>query len=199
VDADPNTPEIEPFDIPYSFAHSGLQGPWTSYGVFVVTATVSQGDVDKPEAGSGIVVKTNPGEALPPAAVLPDSGFLGFASGSSYGDPLDPANRWLYVDEVDGAAFHRAIFKASGNRRWLLWLPPGTTKIEIPNPESVFPPAEGEQPAFADRAGQWKDLIVNAFTTRDGETYQGLAAFDGSDLNELLLKVDTYSYYTVDN
>jgi len=150
ADSDPNTPEIDPYEVGVAPLHSGTRMGAANYAVALVAATI--GDNGKKEAGSAIMSDVG---ALQKAPYFDKAAFLPFANGSAWAN----AERKVTVKAVAGAHFYRVIFKAQKGHEWHVYLAKPVNGLTLPNPNAW-------SASIDDRAKDPKDVVVNAFELR---------------------------------
>jgi hypothetical protein len=185
ADAIETTPAKDPYRLPLSPLHDGLQSPHVAFVATVVAVAIPGKDDPRPDSGSAILARGELGSG-PPAS--PDLGsFLGFPLASSW----DPTTRALVVGSVPGADVQRMLFKGKTGRHWTLWLN-GTTTYTVPNPTSF------SDDAVTDRATDTLELaLVNSLDLADGLTLDAVVTPGGVTLDTLLGHVDRISFIDV--
>lgn len=186
VDADDTTEAIEPLSLPYAPLHSGLGGPHGRYAMAVVAAAIIGENDPRPDAGSAILVRYEPGEEPPNAIQFPD--FLDFPMESSW----SPEERLVTASSVDGAAVQRILFKHSAGRHWTVWLN-GRTEYQMPTPSNFA--ADGD--TLEDRTASVSLVLINSFDLSDDVTTSSLSAPGGINLDGLLDAVDRTSFMDI--
>lgn len=184
ADADERTPEKDPYPLPLAPAHSGLQSPHAASLIAVVAVAIPGRDDPRPEGGSAILSRGEPG-AAPPAS--PDLGeFLPFPIDSAW----DPETRALTVGAVDGADTQRLLFKGRQGAHWTVWLN-GRTTWTVPTPADLVAD-------LPDRATEEVQLVfVNSLDLAAGMSLADVVAPGGVDLDTLLGHVDRISFMDV--
>ena len=175
ADGNQNTPEIDPFNVPFAMLHSGLGGPHTRYGVAAVAAVILGKDDPRPEGGSAILNVADPMEPLASKVELDD--FLGFPLGSSW----DPETRTLSVDALDGADTQRILFKGKKGAHWTVWMR-GRTSYTVPVAAELLETDE----TIEDRADNVRLVLVNSFDFEESVNLDDILNPSGTHLDLLL-------------
>ena len=189
VDGNPSTGELDPLTIPFAPLHSHLAGPHTRYGMAVVAASLQADDGDpRPQGGSAIMYRGQPGE--PPPAELPLPDFIGFPMASTW----TAGTRVIDVEPVEGADLQRVLFKGKTGANWTVWLN-GASSYVMPETATLFGVDSADAPA--DRTDDNELLLVNSFDVQPGTSAADLFQPGGFTLRTLLLVVDRASFVDI--
>ncbi|MCB9731237.1 MAG: hypothetical protein H6745_01240 [Deltaproteobacteria bacterium] len=181
ADANEHTPEKDPFMLPLAPLYGGLQGPHSSYLTALVAVAIKGSGDPRPDSGSGILVRSEPGHGPAAAPTLP--AFLGFPLTSAWSSETRVAT----VGAQAGADVQRVLFKGKTGRHWTIWLN-GATSVTVPTPP------EGVD----DRATtNIESVLVNCLDLADGEDMAAIAAPGGTTLDNLLGHVSRISFVDV--
>jgi len=184
ADGNERTPEKEPFLLPIAPHHSGIQSPHTRYAVVVVAVAIKGRNDPRPESGSGIIVRSEPGDGPPASPELDD--FLGFPLASTW----EPTGRAAVIEPLPGADVQRLLFKGRRGEHWTVWLN-GQAEIALPLPSELV--AE-----LGDRAVDDVELLlVNSLDLAEGVTLRDAMMPGGVTLDTLLGHVDRLSFVDI--
>jgi hypothetical protein len=186
ADADPKTPEMDPFKVPFAMLHSGLGGPHTRYGVATVAAIIRGSDDPRPEGGSAILTVAEPQTRLPENVNLDD--FLGFPLGSQW----DPDTRAITVEALPGADSQRVLFKGSKGAHWTIWMR-GQTTYTVPVVSELF---DGDE-LMLDRASDNRLILINSFDFEEGISIDDILSPSHATLDLLLNVTNRVSFVDV--
>jgi len=186
VDGDDSTEEIDPLSLPYAPLHAGLGGPHGRYAMAVVAAAILGEDDPRPDAGSAILLRYEPGEEPPSDIQFPD--FLEFPMESTW----DPEERLVTAGPVEGATVQRILFKHREGRHWTVWLN-GRSEYHVPTPESFA----DEGATLEDRTATVSLVLVNSFDLAESVSTASLASPGGTNLDGLLDAVDRASFLDI--
>ncbi len=189
VDANDKTPELDPFVLHTAPLFGGLGGPNTAYGAAIVALSVNPGGGSaRRDAGSALLVRTEPSTTLPETLALPE--FLGFSLEAHW----DPTARTIHAPAVDGADLERVLFKGKRGHNWTVWLGAGVTDATLPVPADLF----GGDATLVDRATDQVEMVfLNSLDLASDITPSALTAPGGPTLAALLLAVDRVSFLDI--
>ena len=186
ADGDQETPEIDPFNVPFAMLHSGLGGPHTRYGIATVAAIIRGTDDPRPEGGSAILTVSESQKPLAPKVELDD--FLGFPTGSSW----NPETRALSIETLEGADTQRVLFKGKKGAHWTVWLR-GRKSYTVPVPSDLFETEE----SLVDRADDVRLVLINSFDFAEAITIDDILNPGGTHLDLLLNVTNRVSFVDI--
>ena len=186
VDGDDATEAIEPLSLPYAPLHSGLGGPHGRYAMAVVAAAILGEDDPRPDAGSAILVRYEPGEE--PPSEVGFGAFLEFPMESTW----NPEDRLVTASAVGGADVQRVLFKHREGRHWTVWLN-GRAEYAIPSLDAFS--VDGE--TLEDRTDNVSLVLLNSFDLAESVNLDGLSSPGGTNLDGLLEAVDRASFIDI--
>jgi hypothetical protein len=152
----------------------------------VVAAAIIGENDPRPDAGSAILVRYEPGEEPPSDLQFED--FLDFPMESSW----NPEERLVTASAVEGAAVQRILFKHSEGRHWTVWLN-GRAEYQVPTPNDFA--ADGG--SLEDRTQSVSLVLINSFDLADDVTMTSLSRPGGTNLDGLLDAVDRASFVDI--
>jgi hypothetical protein len=184
VDADQNTPEVDPLGISMGTIHGALDTPFTRY--MFATVALQLGDSSAGDATSGILTLLEDGAPLPTEVPYSDEDFPAFMTGASYSG-ADSELRLVTVGSRDEAVdMFRVIFQGQSGRNWVVYAPGDTLSFEMPDVSGL----EGVE----DRTARGEaNVIALEFRAESGVDFASVLDANGTNLMDLFLFIERFS------